>query len=483
MTTRRLALLNGLALLATASLFAWALVAIRGYGLSQVLDARLRARAETVQAAGLLPSQTVLSDLEPFGMPPIYLQVVDANGVVIARSANLAERELPMSAEQRRRALDGEASYATLPVEAGMLRDYVLPRVARTGLIESAAPLDEALALNRQVIIVSAIGGLLLALVVGWALARLALKPIEYLAVTVRAVSSTEDLGRRVPPDLTARRDAVGGLARDVDAMLARLRSAAQQVQGALDAQRRFVADASHELRTPLTSIRGNVHLMARWFAEQQPRAASAPIQDVLHDVTLEVDRMARLVDGLLVLARADADQRLLLRPTQLGSVLEAACRAGQPLVDEVEFSVGSLASDVWVQADADRLHQLVLILLDNAVRYTPAGGRVTLSAAPAARAERAGVVIEVQDSGRGIPAAERARIFERFYRSETALDRRGSGLGLAVARWIVSEHQGDIDVREALPSGSIFSVWLPTIPAPSAGCSPSAQAEKKRAE
>ncbi|HTD78851.1 MAG TPA: hypothetical protein VK898_14535, partial [Chloroflexota bacterium] len=122
MTTRRLALLNGLALLATASLFAWALVAIRGYGLSQVLDARLRARAETVQAAGLLPSQTVLSDLEPFGMPPIYLQVVDANGVVIARSANLAERELPMSAEQRRRALDGEASYATLPVEAGMLR-------------------------------------------------------------------------------------------------------------------------------------------------------------------------------------------------------------------------------------------------------------------------------------------------------------------------------------------------------------------------
>jgi signal transduction histidine kinase len=134
-------------------------------------------------------------------------------------------------------------------------------------------------------------------------------------------------------------------------------------------------------------------------------------------------------------------------------------------LAEHVDLDVDGLAEGIWVAADPDRLQQLVLILLDNAIRYSPVGGCVILNAEPASRDGQAGVVIEVTDSGPGIPPAERTRIFERFYRGEaTRRDTPGSGLGLAVASWIAGEHNGTIEVRDAEPRGSTFSVWLPTV-------------------
>jgi signal transduction histidine kinase len=137
-------------------------------------------------------------------------------------------------------------------------------------------------------------------------------------------------------------------------------------------------------------------------------------------------------------------------------------------LAEAVDLIVEDLAEGTWVAADADRLQQLVLILLDNAIQYSPPGGRVVLTAEPGSHDGREGVAIEVTDNGPGIPPAERALVFERFYRGEaTRRDTPGSGLGLAVASWIAAEHHGTLDVRDAQPHGSTFTAWLPTLPPP----------------
>jgi signal transduction histidine kinase len=459
MTVRRLALVNCLLLVVSAGAFAWVVIAAHRYELNRAIDDLLRTRLE----AGLTVD-------EPFDARTVYLEAMTADGVVVARSRNLGNELLPVDAELFKAALGGTPSFTTTSVSGHALREYAAPRSTQgpAAVLISAAVLDDELYPGVPTLLLSVVCCVCIALLLGWSLARWMLAPIDHLAATVRAVSSTDDLGQRVPDDLAARHDAIGGLARDVNAMLGRLATAAQQLSATVEAQRRFLADASHELRTPLTSIRGNVQLLARWLAEQAGPPEAVPVEDILNDISLESERMSRLVDGLLVLALADADQHLSLTPTQLTPVLKAALKAAYWLAEDMDLSAGSLAPAVWVDADANRLQQLVLILLENAIRYTPVGGQVALSAAPRAVDQRDGVVVEVTDSGQGVPTEERSRIFERFYRGATTRQQtQGTGLGLAVAAWITAEHHGTITVRDAQPSGSTFSIWLPTVPTP----------------
>jgi two-component system, OmpR family, sensor kinase len=453
-TLIRLILVNVGVLVAAGSAFAWGLILLDTYMESRSVDEALRARAESAQM-----------DASPFAARPVYVQVIDASGSVIARSTNLAGRDLPVDANQHTLALDGVASFTTTIVEGQYLRVYVAPE--SNSVVESAIVVDDGQS-QLPLFVIGGLCGGLVALAIGWILARIAFAPIESLATTVQTISTTDDLAQRVPADATGRHGPVARLARDVNGMLARLQSASEQLQAALESQRRFVADASHELRTPLTSIRGNAHLLVRWFSEQAGAPPRVSVEEVLSDISWESERMSRLVDGLLVLARADADHALELEPTRLTPVLDSAVRSARVLAEDVDLVVEDLAEveDVWVAADADRLQQLVLILLDNAVRYSPAGGRVTLSAERSPRDGRHGIAIDVTDAGPGIPLEERTRIFERFYRGvATRRDTPGSGLGLAVASWITAEHGATIEVRDAEPRGSTFSVWLPTVP------------------
>jgi signal transduction histidine kinase len=195
-----------------------------------------------------------------------------------------------------------------------------------------------------------------------------------------------------------------------------------------------------------------------------EDRNAATGNEDILVDMHNDAEQMSRLVDELLLLAQADSHQHLRLEPTRLGPIVASALRSARALDGEVLLQAGDLGEDVWLLADPDRLHQVVLILLDNALKYTPAGGSVQVRTSLASREDRPGVEIEVVDSGPGVPVAERERIFQRFYRAEAARQvADGAGLGLAVARWIVDEHGGQISVRAAEPSGSIFGIWLPT--------------------
>jgi signal transduction histidine kinase len=305
--------------------------------------------------------------------------------------------------------------------------------------------------------------GVLVSLVAGWLLARAALRPIDRLAAAAHAIGASRDFARRVPEGAD-RPDEVGRLAREFNLMLGQLQAAYNQLEAALSAQRRFVADASHELRTPLAVLRGNLDLLGNTLPEVTERT-EAP-GDLLADMQSETERMGRLVSDLLLLAQADAGQHLSLAPLEVAPLVRDAFRAARFIREGVELRLGEMAEGAWVAGDADRLKQVLLILLDNALKYTPVGGRVGLEA----RVSGPRVVLCVSDTGPGVPAAERTRIFDRFYRADVARGRGGAGLGLAIAKWIVDEHHGTLSVEsngEGARPGSVFSVSLPRIPAP----------------
>jgi signal transduction histidine kinase len=288
-------------------------------------------------------------------------------------------------------------------------------------------------------------------MVAGWLLARAALRPIDRLAQAAQDIGAAQDFARRVPH--RGPRDEVGRLAITFNEMLERLHAAYERLNAALAAQRRFVADASHELRTPLTSIRGNIGFLRR-VEDMEPADREA----ALADLTSETERMSRLVNDLLTLARADSGQHLPKTTVQLLPLVREVARQARFLGDgEVEVSVDQV-DEASLQGDSDHLKQLLLILADNAVKFSLPGGRVSL----AARRQNGRLRLEVADSGVGIRSEDLARIFERFYRADPARSPGGAGLGLAIARWIVQEHDGSISVQSMPGQGSLFTVDLP---------------------
>ncbi len=287
--------------------------------------------------------------------------------------------------------------------------------------------------------------GLLLAGGGGWLLARRALKPVDRMAETARRISA-EHLAARLED--AGGNDELGRLAQTLNEMLERLDTSFAQI-------RQFSADASHELQTPLTILKGEIEVALR-----NPRTPEE-YERVLRSALEEIDRVARLVEGLLLLARADAGVlRLDLQPVMLSRVVEAVVEQVQILADRrnVGLMIGEM-EPVTIQGDSDRLRRLVLNLVDNGIKYTPPGGRVTISLS------RGGgkAALRVQDTGVGISPEEQEKIFGRFYRtSEGRARNEGSGLGLCIARSIAAAHGGTIQIQSAPGQGSTFTVFLP---------------------
>jgi signal transduction histidine kinase len=234
-------------------------------------------------------------------------------------------------------------------------------------------------------------------------------------------------------------------------------RRALVPVKTAWERQQQFVADASHELRTPLTVIKANAELLLRY-----PDRTIREESDRISNVVRETGRMNRLVATLLTLARADAGQpELTLEAVPIDGLVRAVAGQFGPLAERKGVALAVAAeSGGTLNADRERLHQLLVILLDNAVKYTPAGGRVTL----ACRRQSGHVFLTVADTGCGIPPADVPRIFDRFFRGDRARSRGegGAGLGLAIARWIVESHGGKIRAESAVGQGTKIIVTLP---------------------
>jgi two-component system, OmpR family, sensor histidine kinase CiaH len=227
----------------------------------------------------------------------------------------------------------------------------------------------------------------------------------------------------------------------------------------AFQKQREFVADASHELRTPLTLIRTNVEA---WL-----RRATGPPPAYGRNVLDEVDQLNRIVGDLTTLALADARQLHIVRkPLELNDVVTDLMSQTQPLADERGVRLRpELNGGVRVDADASRVRQLLLILLDNALSHTPSGGEVSIGI----EQQNGNARIIVTDNGGGIPSGDIPHIFERFYRADKARSREdgGSGLGLAIAKWIVDAHKGEIQVKSTLGVGTRIAITLPALDDP----------------
>jgi signal transduction histidine kinase len=225
------------------------------------------------------------------------------------------------------------------------------------------------------------------------------------------------------------------------------------RLQGSFDAQQRFVADASHELRSPLTAIRGHLQLLQRRGADHPAEAARWQ-----ETALAEVDRLTRLVNDMLALASAADTPSPAADRVELVGVARDVVSQRQVLAPRVRDVAAE--GPVWIQGDPDRLRQVLINLLDNAERATREGGEVRVSV----EARGADAVVRVMDTGMGMPAEATARIFDRFYRVDTARDRSqgGTGLGLSIVASIVAAHQGTIAVESQEGHGTTFTVILP---------------------
>jgi signal transduction histidine kinase len=282
-----------------------------------------------------------------------------------------------------------------------------------------------------------------------WLMAGRALRPLRELTAMANEIGRSTDLTRRLPP--ATGRDDVGRLTASFNAMMARLQEAYARIATALAVQQQFTADASHELRTPLTTIRSNAgFLRTHPSAEPEDRSAA------LVDIETEAGRMGRLVDDMLTLARADGGQPLSFSTVDIGALAHEVCRQARALHPDRE--VHCAGTPLSVRGDAESLRRLLWILLDNAMAHTADGGTIWV----AVTRHDSMATLQVSDDGTGIPAGLQERVFDRFFRADPARARGGSGLGLSIARWIVTGHGGSISASNNDRGGASFVAEVP---------------------
>lgn len=427
------------------------------------IDSRLEETAELILAGTqvyqnrdlyslIIPTQ----EANPFRRANTFVMVVSADGEILARSDNLRDFNQPLDSGAVTAGLEGvrTISYdeqairvltAAVQVEGNDTSQLV-------GYLQVAQVIEEYETFNKLVIAAAFLG--LAAATASSFIATLIsprlFRPLEEMARLARQISRADDLSRRLPD--TGRDDEIGQLTLALNQTLARL-------EELFRAQQRFLADVSHELRTPLTTIRGNVDLMRRMGGADDVS---------LNDIEAELERMTRLVNDLLLLARADVGSLPIAQEVvALDTVLLEVYRQVKTLETGVEVRLEEV-DQVQLLGDADRLKQLILNLVDNAVKYTPAGGEVYVSLT-----KNGGFAqLTVRDTGIGIPEEDIPFIFDRFYRVDKARTRAhgGSGLGLSIARWIVEVHDGDIEVTSQVGEGTTFIVRLPLLHRPGNG-------------
>jgi two-component system OmpR family sensor kinase len=403
-----------------------------------------------------LPPREEIAPDRRFGAD-IYMQLLSLEGQVINRSENLEEVDLPLSDAGWQAVQSGEPWVETASIEGERLLIYSTPVVAEgqvTGVVQVArsfADQYQYLGTMRRNLLIGSGAATIIAFGAGWVLSGAVLRPVNRITHTARAIGAERDFGRRV--DHTGPNDEIGQLATTFNTMLTQLQAAYQQVERSLQQQRRFVADVSHELRTPLTTIRGNLALLRR-----EPSISAEEETDILEDMAGESDRLIRLVNDLLALAHAESGRQLHSETVWVKPLVEDVCRQAGLLDPERTITCTDLVK-VAVAGDRDALKQVLLILLDNALKYT--NGAIAVSTAIID--ERA--AIRIHDSGPGIDPEALPHVFERFYREDEARSRPGIGLGLPIAKALVEAQDGTISIESQIGHGSVITVTLPQAP------------------
>jgi heavy metal sensor kinase len=371
------------------------------------------------------------------------------DGRVLASTTGIAGDEFVLDADEIEVVMGGDTISRTAEVAEG---DEIRLRTSRlsigrevVGIVQVAEDAEltgRALDRLQTVLLAEGIGGVILALMIGYWLARGAVRPLREV-IGVAADIEASDLSRRIGAKASPME--VQRLADTFDGMLERLETAFEQ-------QRNFVLDMSHELRTPLTALRGNIDVMLMDDG-LDPETRSA-----LERMSAEAERLIRLTSNLLYLAHAEAGRELDRRPVELDVLCLDVYRQTKDLRPDLKFRLGN-EDQVTVVGDRDLLKQVLLNLVDNSLKYTPAGGEITLSL----YRDETGARVEVRDTGPGIEPDQIPLIFDRFHRAKgREKSKGGAGIGLAISDWIVKAHNGEIVVESEPGEGAVFTVFLP---------------------
>jgi signal transduction histidine kinase len=460
----RLALFGVAVVALTLVIFGGLLYSLFARGVNTNQDDALRSRAHEAAAALAASSPADLAPRAPLApadlksSTDVFVEVLAPDGSLVYSTAQLNGSPPAVPPALLIQAAAARGSFATEAIPGGAgLRLYAVPFAGGFVVTGQSTRVPQSnLSGVVGFLIISGVPTLLAALAASWLVAGRALRPLKVVAGAAGEIGRTRDFGRRLPSPRS--RDEVALLASSFNRMLDELQDAYRGLSTALDAQRRFVADASHELRTPLTTIQGNAGLLAHGppIAEAVQRAAAT-------DIAEESERMSRLVDRLLTLARADSGLRLELASVDLRAVVVDVTRQAAAVHPDRAFEVNVV--DVQVAGDADALRQLLWILIDNALRYARSTITVGLEV------DSGWARLMVGDDGPGIAAEDRQRIFERFYKVDAArtgaaaaATGHGAGLGLSIARWITEQHGGRIIADRSAAGGAGLYVDLPLL-------------------
>jgi heavy metal sensor kinase len=440
------------------SLIAFALVIYYAAGdiFHEHQDESLRSTAQTVASAYVeeigethslaTAGQVVLAEIT---FPDRYVQLTDNAGEPVAASANLSGSTVTIPSAVLTEARAKGFSHATV----NGLRIAVVPLASDQplGYAAVAEPLsvvENGLSELRRYLYAGVLLVLLLASGGGYFLARKSLAPIASMNSQTQRISA-ENLSARL--DVTNSRDELGRLATTINDLLARL-------ENSFNEQQRFIADASHELRTPLAVLRGETEVaLGKTRSVEEYQQSLWLIQD-------EAERLSRIVEDLFILARQPINTRAALHKERLSlnDTVRDCARAAQVLAMRkgVRLSLENDFPSISLNGDEELIKRMLLNLLDNAVKYTPEGGEISLSL----ERQNGNAEIVVRDTGVGIPTMDQARVFDRFFRVDKARARTlgGAGLGLSIAQWIVEVHGGEISVASVPGEGSTFTVLLP---------------------
>jgi heavy metal sensor kinase len=374
-----------------------------------------------------------------------FSQVCDEGGHWIYRSRLMASHDVSVPAT---------AIYSAYNLEAKGLPLRVIVREINAGgdryRIQVAAPMDDfydaidrfkwVVLLLSPVVLILASGG-------GYWLSSRALIPVDQITRAAQDINS-HNLAKRL--EIPKSGDELQRLSQTLNSMLERLEASFNRIT-------QFTADASHELRTPLALMRTTTEVSLR------TSQTVADYREAQQEVLAELEKTSSLVEKLMLLARADAGVETLQHaPVNLADCLRDACKDGKVLAaaKQLTFTEDVESSELIVEGDLHALHRLFLILIDNAVKYTPSGGSINVGLK---RCDDSAVA-EIRDTGIGIAVEDAPHIFNRFYRADKARSREfgGVGLGLSIARWVVEAHRGSIEVQSTPGTGSAFSVHLP---------------------
>jgi heavy metal sensor kinase len=376
-------------------------------------------------------------------------QIADTHGSWIFRSRSMTHFGVPLPGDTNNAPRNRTEYFNGIPLR---LHTESASVNGQSYWIEVAAPMDdfhEAIIHFRHFLLLAVPFLLLIATAGGYFMGRRALAPVDAIMDATQRIGA-QNLSNRLSVPQTG--DELQRLSETLNGMLERIEVAFKKIT-------QFTADASHELRTPLAIMRTRAELALR-----KPRPV-AEYRDELQQLLGDLEGTSELVERLMLLARADSGASVLrFANVELADVLGQAAAQGAVLAaaKQITFSTQSLPEACSVHGDPQALQRLFLILIDNAIKYTPSGGEVSVCSS----VEGEFVSVSIRDNGVGIPESDLPSIFERFYRADKARSREsgGAGLGLAIAHWTVETHRGAIEVESELGIGSTFRVRLPLI-------------------